>query len=340
LCGARPVGGTIDVGGPGPEAAVVPLRAGKLAALLGAAVPLDDAAAILERLGFGLERGDDALAVRVPYWRRRDVTREADLIEEVARIWGLDRLPATLPSRRGAGGRLAPEQRLRRRAEDALVGAGLYEAIGWSFAAPDAVDRLALAPGDPRRAVVPLENPMSEGHAVMRTMLLPSLLEAARRNRSRGIEDVRLFEYGAVYLDRGALGGDGDGAAAAPTGNPWYPRLDPALPVARPQLGALLAGRMRPATWREPDPPRADFFAAKAVIATLADALRVDWSVEPAREPFLHPGRSARVLVGGAAAGWVGELHPGVAASWDLEDAAAFELDWALLGGAAQGVAR
>ena len=138
LCGARPVGGTIDVGGPGPEPAVVPLRAGRLASLLGAPVPLDDAAAILERLGFGIERADaDALAVRVPAWRRGDVTREADLIEEVARLWGLDRLPATLPSRRGATGRLAPEQRLRRRAEDALVGAGLYEIVGWSFTAPD-----------------------------------------------------------------------------------------------------------------------------------------------------------------------------------------------------------
>jgi phenylalanyl-tRNA synthetase beta chain len=330
LCGARAVGGTIDVGGPGPEPAVVPLRAARLAGLLGANVPLEDAVAILERLGFEVaSAGEDALAVRVPSWRRGDVTREADLIEEVARLWGLDRLPATLPSRRGATGRLAPEQRLRRRAEDALVGAGLHEIVGWSFTAPDVADRLALPGADVRRAGVALENPMSLEQSVMRTTLLGSLLDAARRNRSRGTDDVRLFEYGSVYLDRRA--GEGNGAASAPTGNPWYPRLDPALPVERPRLGALLSGRTRPATWRDPEPPRADFFAAKAVLAALAQALRLDWSVNPAREPFLHPGRSAAVLLGGQAAGWIGELHPTVARAWDLEEAAAFELDWGLL---------
>ncbi len=338
LCGARPVGGTIDVGGPGPDAAVVALRATRLAGLLGAPVPLEDAEAILTRLGFGVERTGEALAVRVPYWRRADVTREADLIEEVARLWGLDRLPATLPSRRGATGRLAPPQRLRRRAEEALVGAGLYEAIGWSFTAPDVPDRLALPADDPRRAGVVLENPMSEEHSVMRTTLLGSLLEAVRHNRSRGIEDVRLFEYGAVFLDRRVA--STNGAAAEPTGNPWYPRLDAALPIERTHLAALLGGRLRPATWREPDPPRADFFAAKAVLAALATALRVDWSVEAAREPFLHPGRAARVLVGGRPAGWLGELHPRVAAGWDVETAAGFELDWGLLAAAAPEVQR
>jgi phenylalanyl-tRNA synthetase beta chain len=88
---------------------------------------------------------------------------------------------------------------------------------------------------------------------------------------------------------------------------------------------------MRPATWREPEPPPTDFFAAKAVMAALAHALRLEWSVKPAREPFLHPGRSAAVLLGGQAAGWIGELHPTVARAWDLEEAAAFELDWGLL---------
>ena len=118
----------------------------------------------------------------MPYWRRDDVYREADLIEEVARIWGLDRFPATLPSRRGAVGRLAPEQRVRRRAEDALVGAGLSEAVGWSFTSRDVARRLGL-PDD----AVALENPMSEDQSVMRTTLLGSLLDALRRNRSRGM---------------------------------------------------------------------------------------------------------------------------------------------------------
>jgi phenylalanyl-tRNA synthetase beta chain len=371
LCGARPVGGTIDVGGPGPEPRVVGLRVGRLAGLLGAPVPIADARALLERLGFelvgasdgqafeervraGVERvrralealvdepeaGRDApggaLAARVPYWRRSDVTREVDLIEEVARLWGLDRLPSTLPPRRGAPGRLAPEQRLRRRAEDALVGAGLFEAVGWSFTAPDVADRLALPAGDPRRAAVPLENPMAESHSVMRTTLLGSLLDAVRHNRARGAEDVRLFEYGAIYLARTEVQTNG----AEPTGNPWYPVPDPALPFERPHLAALLTGRMRPATWREPDPPPADLFAAKAVLQALGAALRVELATEPGREPFLHPGRSARVLAGGRPAGWLGELHPRVAAAWDLDAVAGFELEWGRLVEAAPGVAR
>ena len=84
---------------------------------------------------------------------------------------------------------------------------------------------------------------------------------------------------------------------------------------------------MRPASWREPEPPRADFFAAKGVLAALLDALRVPWETVRGSDPFLHPGRAARVLVAGGDAGWLGELHPGVAGEWDLEATAGFELD-------------
>ena len=163
----------------------------------------------------------------MPHWRRGDVAREADLVEEVGRIWGLDKLPITLPSRRGVSGRLEPAQRLRRRAEDALVGAGLYEILGWSFAAPDLVDRLALPEGDRRRRVVRVRNPMSEDQSVMRTTLLGSLLDSLRRNRARGIEDVRLWEAGAVYL-----GARRRRAARRPAGPEHRHRRAPAPPRA------------------------------------------------------------------------------------------------------------
>jgi phenylalanyl-tRNA synthetase beta chain len=332
LCGARPVGGTIDVGGPGPEPVTLRLRDARTERLLGAPVPRADAARILAGLGFGVAEAGDGLDVTVPPWRRGDVEREADLIEEVARLWGLDRFPATLPSRRGAVGRLAPEQRVRRRAEDALIGAGLSEAVGWSFSSPDVARRLGL-PGD---AVV-LENPMSEDHSVMRTTLLGSLLDSLRRNTSRGIDDVRLFEYGAVYHPRGTKGPDPSGD----TGNPWYPVPDPELPIERTHLAALMTGRVRPASWGDEEPPTADFFAAKGVLEALMRALRVDWRVEPSSDrPFLHPRRTAAVLVGDASAGWLGELHPSVAAEWDLDGAAGFELDFGVLAGAATGVTR
>jgi phenylalanyl-tRNA synthetase beta chain len=320
LCGARPVDGTVDVGGAGPEPAVIRLRDARVSGLLGADVPRADSALILSGLGFGVTDAEDGLDVTVPYWRRADVTREADLIEEVARLWGLEKLPATLPSRRGASGRLTTGQRLRRRAEDALVGAGLSEAVGWSFAAPDLVERLRLPADDPRHAAVVLRNPMSEDQSVLRTMLVGSGLDALRRNRSRGTHDVRLFEYGNVYLaePRGGV------PTVAET------RSQP-LPTERPHLAALMTGAVRPATWQEPSPPVAGFFTAKAVLEALLRALRVPWTVERANEPFLHPGRAAAVVVGGEPAGWLGELHPGVAAAWDLETVAGFELRWDVL---------
>ena len=118
----------------------------------------------------------------VPYWRDADVQREADLIEEVARTHGLDQLPITLPARKNAVGRLTPRQRLRRRLEDALRDRGLHEVVTWSFTAPKTLEALRL--GD--EPVLELANPLSEDHSVMRPLLLPGLLDAARDNAARG----------------------------------------------------------------------------------------------------------------------------------------------------------
>jgi phenylalanyl-tRNA synthetase beta chain len=170
---------------------------------------------------------------------------------------------------------------------------------------------------------VRLLNPMSEDQSVLRTTLLGSLLDSVRNNRSRGTVDVRLFEIGTVYFDRPRAG--------EPRGT---------LPDEQTHLGALLAGALRPPSWREPEPPQADFFAVKGVLAALLDALRVPWSVEAAREPFLHPGRAARVLIDGRPAGWLGELHPAVSARWDVDLAAGFELELEALAAAARQVPR
>jgi phenylalanyl-tRNA synthetase beta chain len=315
VCGARLVPGTIDVGGPGPPPARPRLRDRRVVELLGEEIPRARGKEILESLGFGVDAVDDGVEAAVPFWRRVDVTREVDLVEEVARIDGLDRLPATLPSRPDAGGRLTPAQRARRRVEDLLAGAGLLEVAGWSFQAPGVVDRLRLAPDDPRRRQVRLRNPLSEDLSAMRTLLLGSLLDVARYNAARDVEDLRLFELGATYIAR-----EGEGAG---------------LPDERRHVGVLLLGQARPSSWRDSDPPRADFFAAKGILAALLDGLRVDWDAQPAPEPFLHPGRAAAVSVAGERLGWVGELHPLVARAWDLEGGAAFELDLDALAAAA-----
>ena len=135
----------------------------------------------------------------MPALRREDVTREVDLIEEVARIDGLERLPATLPARRGAAGRLTHAQRVRRGAEDALVGRGLHEIVGWSFADPQLLDRLLIPPEHALRNVVTVANPLSDSQSMMRPTLLGSLLDAAQHNVSRGRSEIAIFESGTVY---------------------------------------------------------------------------------------------------------------------------------------------
>jgi phenylalanyl-tRNA synthetase beta chain len=190
LCGARLVSRTIDVYPEPVEPPVVGLRPERVTGLLGVEVPLDKIRAILDRLGFALDGGEAGpLRVAVPPWRWSDVCREVDLIEEVGRIYGLDRMPVTLPARRCAIGRLTPAQRLRRRLEDALRDRGLTEAVSYSFTAPATLARLRLD-ADPIRVA----NPLSEDQSAMRPLLLPGLLDAARHNAARGRPGARMFE--------------------------------------------------------------------------------------------------------------------------------------------------
>ncbi len=303
LCGARPLPGTIDVGGPGPAPATIRLRDARVTDLLGVEVPRRRCAEILRALEFDTANAGDGLDVTVPAFRRNDVAREADVIEEVARLGALDSLPATLPARRGASGRLTEIQRLRRRAADALTAQGLHEIVGWSFEGPEVAARLRIS----ARPAVELENPMSAEQSRLRITLLGSLLSVGERNRARGADRLALFEAGAVYLPAGG-----------------------ARPEEPYHVAALLSGAVRPSTWRDPQPPTADFFAAKGVLAGLLDGVRVPWSVtaDPEVAPFLHPGRAAGILIDGSPAGWIGEIHPQVAAGWDWSGAiAAFEVD-------------
>ncbi len=307
LCGARMAPGTIDEYPGRSEPRVVGLRHARIGALLGTEIPRPEVEAILGRLGFAPEATDAGFDVKVPPFRDADVQREADLIEEVARIHGLERLPATLPARRRAVGRLTPAQRVRRRAEDALRDRGLHEVVAYSFTAPSTLARLRL-----EEDALAVGNPLSEEASVMRPLLLPGLLDAAARNAARGRPGVALFESAHVYRP---------GEAAEPP-----PGAPAGVPADEHHHLAALLTRAAPGTWRRP-PLAADFFAAKGLVEALLGALRIEWSVAPGQRPFLHPGRSARVVSGGQELGWVGELHPAVAREWSVEGAAAFELD-------------
>jgi phenylalanyl-tRNA synthetase beta chain len=309
LCGARVLPGTVDVGGPGGPPPELALRPARVAALLGREIPAPRCREILDLLGFDVDDHTDALTVRVPHFRRGDVTREVDLIEEVARIDGLERLPTTLPPRRGAAGRLSHAQQVRRRAEDALAGRGVSEIAGWSFADPALLDRLRLPADHPMRQVVTLENPLSDSLSIMRPTLVGSLLDAAAHNAARGAGDLALFESGTVYR-------------AAPEGP---------LAAEHHGLAVLVAGELVPRSWRGTPAVSADFFAAKGLLSAVLDVIGLEWTVAAAALPFLHPGRSASVLAGETRLGFIGELHPLVASSWDLERVAVWALDLGLV---------
>jgi phenylalanyl-tRNA synthetase beta chain len=316
LAGARLVPGTIDAYPEPLVPRVVALSLDRLERILGVRIDDDEVVRILASLGFSSEPTSDGLAVTVPPWRDADVQREADLVEEIARIHGLDKLPTTLPARERAIGRLTHAQKLRRRLEDALRDRGMDEIVGWSFTAPETLAKLRLGEPD----VLALSNPLSEDHSVMRPLLLPGLLDAARRNAAHGAAGVALFESAHVYAP--------DGDLSAPDGSPRG-----ATPAAERHHLAGLITESSPATWRS-GAGAADFYAAKGYVAALLHVAGLKLVVEPLTDsPYLHPGRAGRALVaaGPVEVGWIGELHPLVAREWDLEGAVAFELDVDLL---------
>lgn len=342
LCGAKLVPGTIDVAADVPAPPRIKLRAARVEGLLGMRIEQADQSAYLERLGFGVEADGDDLEVTVPPERHYDVTREVDLIEEVGRVHGYEEhLPTTLPAVAEKVGGLSRAQQLRRRAEDALRDFGFDQIVGWSFTDPGESGRLRIPAADPRGEAIMLANPLSEDQSAMRTTLLGSLLDVASRNLARDADAVALFESGQVYLNRPPTGlGPTDDVGIRPV-SPLAGAFvgEQGAPFVEPhRFGALAVGPLVEKSWRGGG-EAADFFALKGVLEALAAQLGVELSFAAAEEPFLHPGRSAAVEIGGEAVGWIGEVHPLVCREWDLEAAAGFEVEaGALLGAATVGV--
>jgi phenylalanyl-tRNA synthetase beta chain len=324
LCGARLVPGTIDAAAEIPEPHRLELRTERAAELLGMSIEPKLCSEYLTRLGFEVSGRGETLKATVPVHRHYDVTREVDLIEEVGRIHGYAKnLMATLPSTSGQAGALSREQRLRRRAEDAMRDLGFDAVVNLSLTDPAMPARLGIPEGDVRSETIRVSNPLSAEHSVERTVLLGTLLDDLRYNRAHGAERVALFESGRAYLREGSSPHDGVlagkfvGDRPAPAYEPW-------------RVGALATGELRPTGWRGEAVP-SDFHSLKGVLEALATQLGLSVEVLPGEEPFLHPGRSGRVMVGGEAVGWIGEVHPLVCRQWDLESAAGFEVDLAPL---------
>jgi phenylalanyl-tRNA synthetase beta chain len=311
LCGARFVPGTIDAYPRPAKPREVAMRLDRMERLLGEPIDADGVEGILDRLGFQPRMESGVAHTTVPPWRDSDVQREADLIEEVARIHGLDKLPTTLPARRAAVGRLTGTQPLRRRLEDVLRDRGLNETISYSFGSPEALARLRLGDEEPLR----IRNPLSEELSALRPRLLPGLLDAARHNAAHGRPGVALFESAHVYKPGRPLDDVPEGSPAG------------ALPADEHHHLSALVTEAAPGGWRTPPVP-GDFFATRALLEAVLAAAGVEWRAEPGGPPFLHPDRSATVMAGEVDLGWIGELHPLVLREWELEGpASAFDVN-------------
>jgi phenylalanyl-tRNA synthetase beta chain len=266
----------------------LPLR--EVRRLLGDRFDLETSAAFLRRLSLDVEAGNDTLRVTVPTFRP-DLTRPADLVEEIARLADYDSFPATVPT--GPAGHLSPPQHRLRRLQELMRGIGLYQAINLPFVAGAELTALGID-----TEVVTVKNPLRDDQAKLRPSLLPALLRNLRDNRNRGAASVGLFEIGRVFFSRPS---------------PEDERVpDQPSRLAVAILGPFGTSRLDAAA------AQADGGSALAVVDALARGLGVPLERTPAALPGLHPARAAHVVLDDEVIGIVGELHPDVVELFDL----------------------
>ncbi len=288
-------------------------RIPRFVAMMGADIPADFIEDVLVRLGCAVEATDDPSVLSVlPPTFRPDLEREIDLYEEVLRLWGMDRIPPTLPGGRERVGARTPEQETVRVINDTLRASGMNETMTYSFAEPGDIERLRL-PAEGLGLAVELLNPLNADMSVMRQSIVPGLLRSVAYNQARGVKNIQLYEIGTVFMAA-------EGRKKA---------------KERKKLAGVLAGSMRDVAWNAPAVPF-DFFDAKGVLENLARELalpKVRFRALSAEEaPQLQPGRAAEMMANGAVIGWVGEIHPLVADAFGAEPpVVAFELDVAAL---------
>ncbi|GAB6273201.1 MAG: phenylalanine--tRNA ligase subunit beta [Peptococcaceae bacterium] len=276
--------------------------------LLGVKIPAEEGEDILSRLNFQVQRQLDEpsgqssyLIVKTPSYRP-DIEREIDLVEEVARLYGYNQIPATLPFGTTTKGRRVGEQEIHAKIKEVLMSCGLNEVVTFSFINPAVFDLFDLSPESPYRNTIKLQNPLHKEQVALRTTLLPGLMEVIQRNFNRRVTNGAIFEIGRVFYP------DSNGRIGFQT----------ALPEERIMLAAAGTGKTLNG-WHQPA-IAIDFYYFKGVLETLLAVLGLtEISFVPfKREPGFHPGRTAQVMVNGNQMGLVGELHPNVLENYNL----------------------
>ncbi|WP_251177806.1 phenylalanine--tRNA ligase subunit beta [Adlercreutzia agrestimuris] len=284
-------------------------RIDRFCAMMGADIPEDFIRDILKRLGCEVSATDDpcVLAVVAPTFRP-DLEREIDLYEEVLRLWGMDRVEATLPGGRGRFGVRSDVELGLAKINATLRASGLNETMTYSFAEPTELDRLRM-PKDDLGQPVELLNPLNAEQSVMRQSIIPGLLRSVAYNQSRGVANIQLYESGKVF----------------------FAHEGKKKPKERMRVAGVLAGAMTENGWNV-SPDQFDFFDGKGVIENLIRELALPKvrfkAVDADQAPHLQPGRAASVVSEGTVLGWVGELHPLAVRDFDITGpVVAFELD-------------
>ncbi|WP_423830139.1 phenylalanine--tRNA ligase subunit beta [Staphylococcus aureus] len=279
----------------------IDITADKINRTIGFDLSQNDIVTIFNQLGFDTEINDDVITVQVPS-RRKDITIKEDLIEEVARIYGYDDIPSTLPVfEKVTSGQLTDRQYKTRMVKEVLEGAGLDQAITYSLVSKEDATAFAMQ----QRQTIDLLMPMSEAHASLRQSLLPHLIEAASYNVARKNKDVKLFEIGNVFF----ANGEGE------------------LPDQVEYLSGILTGDYVVNRWQGKK-ETVDFYLAKGVVDRVSEKLNLEFSYRRADIDGLHPGRTAEILLENKVVGFIGELHPTLAADNDLKRTYVFELNF------------
>ncbi|HDH6547911.1 phenylalanine--tRNA ligase subunit beta [Staphylococcus aureus] len=279
----------------------IDITADKINRTIGFDLSQNDIVTIFNQLGFDTEINDDVITVQVPS-RRKDITIKEDLIEEVARIYGYDDIPSTLPVfEKVTSGQLTDRQYKTRMVKEVLEGAGLDQAITYSLVSKEDATAFSIQ----QRQTIDLLMPMSEAHASLRQSLLPHLIEAASYNVARKNKDVKLFEIGNVFF----ANGEGE------------------LPDQVEYLSGILTGDYVVNQWQGKK-ETVDFYLAKGVVDRVSEKLNLEFSYRRADIDGLHPGRTAEILLENKIVGFIGELHPTLAADNDLKRTYVFELNF------------
>ncbi|MFZ3171676.1 MAG: phenylalanine--tRNA ligase subunit beta [Carboxydocellales bacterium] len=295
LAGGSICQGAIDCRTVEIQEAIINLSFSRLNLYMGANIPKKKVAAILKSLQFEVEEGAKTLVVKVPI-SRPDITLEEDLIEEVIRIYGYDKVPVTLPVEATTQGKKTTEQSLEELVKETMVSCGLTEVINLSFTSHQVMDTAQIAKDSSLRKAVVIQNPLSEEQGILRTTLLPGVLEVLRRNASRRVTDAAVYEVGRAFLP-----------------------LEGAVLPNEPLMLAVGAMGYTEVNWGQIKIPY-DFYFLKGVLETLLEKLGIQTYqfIPETSNPTFHPGRTAALKIGDQLVGLIGQVQPDVAENFEL----------------------